>query len=745
MKRVEVNILFMNFGDEGTPFTENIARLYGDNADFQHRYVNSREEALSTLQEWENAIVLAKTFDKDSLTETLTFLKVCKKKIKENTIKVGVFNTIKKKTIEPVLRKMGTSEFLEETIRPKTLKFKIDFWSKTLKPQNEENQNDDFKVHEQSNKNLGNNGQYGNSELSIKFVDGLDVENDCWSIVSKKDCKKVLRRILVRLSGPGPSAGGWSEAENKNNDGKTYWKWSFHEKWKSKFYAQSGAFWYFSGNRPEFDWKTNKWIFSGESPSLFYKIDSENHYKLKFDNSELKIAKPSTFSQALQDVIYETIADETSFEHEDESFHDDFSASRDKEDLGGTLSGNAETEKINNKPLAGDVYGFDDGEFEDLKGQNNYREEKIGGNLQGNGSTDKIEDDPLSGDIYGSESKKKNLSGENNFSENEMDDDLDGYGSSSDIIADPMRGDIYDREKKKEKLKNKNAFQEDEIDGHLKGHAFMGEEEGGDLDGESSTDHLDRSALGGESGFQEDAREGHLRGQNSSLRKSNDNSESREETEEREIFGKKQSFYREPGKNNNSNIDLEQFERSEDDVSTPTTKKTQLFVDSGKNKKKQEQIPRYERAPNEDEVLEDGQLNLDEYETLQDENGEEISLESGEVQVVLVVEDNNGQELSQVGYFEDFIENELVVKLQAGVIQKDMMTRVQLSLNYSSDKVMMNMPGAVLEVEDDEEGFELITLEVQNVDEVKREKFLKLYGKRQENISKFLDQAKGVA
>ncbi len=789
MAQQKINILFFNFG-EGNRFTDSILKLYAKNEEFKHAFVDYQEDAIDILRDWENGIILAKINKKSSLAEVLSLLKLCKRGIRDNIFKFAAFNDIAKPNIEPVLRKFGVSEMLEESIRPKTLKFKIDFWSKTLKSRNEEG--DDGKTTVKGS-NQEQDTHYDN-KLKINFVEPMDAESDCWILSHKNDCKKILRRWLIKLTGPGPAAGHWSEVENKNDPRSSYWRWKFNDNWQD--FVTVEGYWYFCGTKPEFDWKEKKWNFSGDNPTLLFKEGSEYHYRFKFDQGELNIAENSEFALAQKDLIEDSMAEEVSFENEG-AITDDEHKMKSDQDLGGKLKGNVENEEDDefsskekdtkrNKPEFNiepedeleenqekeeiedkelDFQNKDEEEEKEEK-KSKFREDDLGGNIEGKGKTDKSESGPLSGDVEFTEKEEKE-DRKSKFKEDAIDGNLKGKGKTDKSESGPLSGEVElkDSEKKENK---KSKFKEDAIDGNMKGKIEGGKNKS---KGDNSSD------------FKEEEHGGHYKGEME---------QDIEEVEEKEIFGKKKTFFREEDpealereaeeKNKKKNdkkkaqhdAKMDELDKLEQSLAKDRSDKTskierekstkvdlsqferkESIESNAKNKEEDKNARRRPKGLKSGDILqtfdkegnlledEDNSLNVGQAEIIETADGEKVSLESGELRAILIKE-NSEQGSHIICKFEDLTDEEVVLQVPNDKLTQNESSSVHLSFIYSSTTASLKLEGNITEILDYDEDYSLVTLTFKEKNEELVNNFMKLYRARQENISKFLKTARGL-
>ncbi|MBL7663873.1 MAG: hypothetical protein JNM93_01980 [Bacteriovoracaceae bacterium] len=768
MANKKINILFFNYGT-GTKFTDGIQKLYSSDENFKSAFADYHEDAIDILKSWDSGIILSRVNDKTSLAEILSLLKVSKNAIRDNVFKFASFNEIAKPNIEPVLRKFGTSEIIDANMRPKTLKFKIDFWSKTLKSRNQDE--DDDKTTVKGGKDAEQENY--NQKSKIIFVPSLELESDCWILNHKNDSKKILRRWLVKMVGPGPAAGHWTEVQNKAQPENSVWKWVQHEKWED-FIMDEGT-WFFSGMKPEFDWKEKRWNFSGDVPALFFKNGNTNTFRFQAKGDKLEICENSDFAKSKLERIHESISEEVDIKGDKEKEYDDMQVSSEDGDLGGNLKGDVQ------------------GEEDDIERDNssNFKEDDLGGNYDGKGSTDKFGGE-LEGDVESVEKEEKE-SRKSNFKEEAKDGNYDGKGSTDDLGGD-LKGAIEGGASESAKKKKSN-FKEDEY--------------GGNYDGNGKTDKKNSDPLAGDVEGTDDLGgpyKGELeRKEKQDLRSAEDNNEyggededTPEEVQLREIFGKKKTFFKEgdpeaemfedpeflhnlkrkeQNKADNDAKDdaLNQLEKS---ISKDRTDKTvglekkadnkvdlSQFTDKSKDaKEEKEQLidtksnrklndlsggdqfkngarSKKIQIPNAKGISKDLTFNNEDY--VETAAGDKVSLESGEIRAVMI-KGEGPQEQHIICTFEDLADDHLVIRAPKGSSEHKQIAKVYLSFKYSTNTASLKLNGKVTSVEEDSDGTVLLTIDTGAQEPAMIENFMKLYRQRQENISKFLKQAKGV-
>ena len=129
----------------------------------------------------------------------------------------------------------------------------------------------------------------------------------------------------------------------------------------------------------------------------------------------------------------------------------------------------------------------------------------------------------------------------------------------------------------------------------------------------------------------------------------------------------------------------------------------------------------------------------------QDRDEDSVSTESGDLTVVISQKTGPSNEINLICEFEDFYEDELVVKVPKGSYAFGVDTEVStnVSLVYNGKKVEVKGKGKVIEVESLNEQRETLIISLAEIDEAKYQTFMSLYEDRQQSIMDFMKLAKG--
>ena len=77
------------------------------------------------------------------------------------------------------------------------------------------------------------------------------------------------------MLGPSPHIGKWVELEQKPGDKNQSWMFRLANPDDNTYIMDKGA-WYFSGMKPEFDWKINRWNFTSDTPILYFYTEARS-------------------------------------------------------------------------------------------------------------------------------------------------------------------------------------------------------------------------------------------------------------------------------------------------------------------------------------------------------------------------------------------------------------------------------------------------------------------------------------
>lgn len=398
------------------------------------------------------ALVIASLRDKNDLIQIATFIKLAKKVAKDTAVKTVVINFSGDRTFDKAIAKLGIQDLIEVSINTKALKFKLDFWMKSLNAQVKKNPNASAQNTVKSLDQSAAQDKKGPDLNSPLWQEPLDLEDDIWILKNDADCKKVLSKWLIRLLGPSPYIGQWTEVKGG------VWRFDIKESEKELFCPNPGA-WFFHGDqKPDFVWKENIWMITGDNFELYYKDASQVYSRLKSKEKVLTIAKNSLFAKTKEPVIIESFDKELVFKREAQKLED--------------LEGKNKTDQINGGPLSG----------------KNKAADKLGGNLAGKTEGEEaIQHDNLAQKT--STSKESKFWGGKNSADAPKDGDFTGPKADGPNAGADLSRDRKDNEHQKY-YKNHNEAEKYEAAPEKERKANGPEKQAGNLAGKSSTDDV---------------------------------------------------------------------------------------------------------------------------------------------------------------------------------------------------------------------------------------------------------------
>lgn len=336
---------------------------------YESEEISSANDLASYVSTTPAALIITSLKEKEDLLEIATFMKIVKKVAKDSIFKIVVINFSGDKNLEKAIAKLGIQDSVEPGINTRGLKFKIDFWMKSLNVQVKNNPGS------QLAKTNNSTDVKGEREIKVSNLNlpvweaSLELEDDIWILKNDQDCKKILSKWLIRLLGPAPFIGQWVEVK------PGIWRFDIKEEEKEMYVPNEGA-WYFSGDqKPEFVWKENRWLISGDNFNLFFKNQSQTFSRLSCSNKIFKIAKNSLFANTKETIILESFDKELVFKQEATRLQD-LEGKGDTDQLGsGHLSGKNKSSDTLSGNLSGELEGTAPSSGEAWKNKIKYSED----------------------------------------------------------------------------------------------------------------------------------------------------------------------------------------------------------------------------------------------------------------------------------------------------------------------------------------------------------------------------------
>lgn len=768
--------------------------------------VSSANDLATYLSTVSAGLVFASIKDKNDLIQLATFLKISKKVAKQTIIKLVVVNFSGDKTYEKAVEKLGILDFIEPAINTKSLKFKLDYWMKSLNVQVRNNANASAQKTNKAEANKSFDKKASDNQ-AMTWLEPLDLENDIWILKNDGDCKKVLSKWLIRLMGPSPAVGQWVEVK------ASIWRFDFKDTQKELFVFGEGA-WFFQGDqRPEFIWKENSWLITGKTFDLFYRDQKQNVSRLNSKERKLTICKNSMFAKTKQSIIEESFDRELVFKREAENLND--------------LQGKNKTEKLDSGPLSGKNKGSEtiDGNLsgktkgEDAIKRDNHVQktetEKSSTNWSGKNSANPILDDNFDGpkadgfkDGPNLELERKDLEFQKyykNHNEHQQYQALEakerqareeeqkssGQGhlsmghlsgrSATDNIEKNYDDSKAEREKKESSAKDGDLYGKSDTD-KLKSHygqkdkaeSQTKEKEARDLHGQSSTDKL-ASHYGNPKvakspvAEREEKREKEIKAKELATKdkvereKVETKERDKKESEDREITERTKAAIEKMQKREGQRREKEEDinkERSGTslNITTKTEQKTNEVISTEKEKnklsnqmEKEQRVTRRSDEKNEvyRPVVEraDGNNNVLPLSKNRDEEilraGEEKELDELTRDTKVICNLTQGSRTITCT-LDDFFEETIIFKTEEIGIKESQSASLDIVFKFLEKDTKLVIKGDVSAVFDAGDGTNFITVNVSN-DSVNSFKiFTRLYETRQANVNEFIKKVKGL-
>lgn len=409
------------FREDWAPLKE-VLSLNGQ--DYGQIHEITDEKQLSKLMvEAQPTLIIASVKSKEDIAKIIGFLKANRRLIKENSIKFSAINFTFNRQVETALMKIGCQEVLDPGIKSKALKYKLDFWKKAL--------NSGPKAGPDSNRmSVKEKSQDTSSSQAkpegIKWEDALKCEDDMWLIKSTDHVKKILGKWLVKFMGPSPFVGQWTDASPGK---KGVWKFVFKEGIRENFHVSDGHWYYLGDNKPDFVWKENLWMVTGQQIQLVYQYNDQKSIRFTSTQSLLNVCKNSRFATNREAAIIETFDQEVLLKKGlIESSSTSIETDRDvKSNYEGKTEGD---EKINRDPLKGKSSTDDLGGS--LEGAVGEGQEESKGPYSGKNSTDKL-DNETDGDAGSDNLGEDKYIGKMKFEKTDRKSEYGGESETDDI------------------------------------------------------------------------------------------------------------------------------------------------------------------------------------------------------------------------------------------------------------------------------------------------------------------------
>ena len=271
------------------------------------------KDATTNLKQTSKALLLLVMAQKEDLVATLEFLAVYQNQIKAGVVRVIVVDLLRHPKVPGMLQSKGCRDLLEPTASAKAILHKIQQMIQIIEKAAANSPANFDKKLDTSSKTAGKdkNSETRDAGKEVKFIEAMQIQSDCWLLANKKDARNVMGRWLIEMVGPGPSAGNWAEF----NGSKTEWEWTPKKsETKDPFVLEAGK-WIYKGRQPEFVWKTNRWQFVSNEPSLKFHLDgAPSVVRFQLENGALLFAENSQQAKNKLRLIQATFDSEVRFD-----------------------------------------------------------------------------------------------------------------------------------------------------------------------------------------------------------------------------------------------------------------------------------------------------------------------------------------------------------------------------------------------------------------------------------------------
>jgi hypothetical protein len=233
-------------------------------------------QALKIAREAERCLVLGFASRQDEVVKLVTSLKLLRENLAQRSLKVLVTIQFDSRVADAIAEKLlayGVAEVLREPVNERQLAFKMERLLRTLAANAGKSRGSTTGESGQSRSGGQNPGESHEktSQSKVEVTEPLTLRSDCW-LARGGSVRKVTGRWMVKLTGPGPVAGRWTELEAQGGSSRC-WQWMPADPEKDLFVREPGA-WVFQGDRtPEFT--EELWMFVGKNPRLEFVREGE--------------------------------------------------------------------------------------------------------------------------------------------------------------------------------------------------------------------------------------------------------------------------------------------------------------------------------------------------------------------------------------------------------------------------------------------------------------------------------------
>ena len=290
-------------------------------------------------------LIVASIMDKNDLIQLTSLMKSLKQNNESAACnKVAVVNISGDRQLERAILNLGIHDLINYKVHSKSLRSEIDYLMESVRAQVKKKKSTAANTAKKIESKLASEKKI--TENTAVWIDPLNCEDDIWIVKKETDCKKILSRWLIKLTGPSSYIANWVETEKRGT-----WKFEFTQ--KDSMLKSDTGFWYFTGDqKPDFIWAENSWAFTGTFFELIFKSDSLQYSRMKLEGNQLFIAKTSKFAKQKEELIEESFDEKLVFKKAHEAKIETNSFEKEEEKLKNYV-GKGKTEELNHRALSG--------------------------------------------------------------------------------------------------------------------------------------------------------------------------------------------------------------------------------------------------------------------------------------------------------------------------------------------------------------------------------------------------------
>lgn len=221
--------------------------------------------------------------------------------------------------VHDLFKKIGCSEIIEPNIKAKSLFYKLNLGFRALKSQFDQNAKDLQFGQKRQDDSSSKEKSAENTKLKfeVKKANQLSIECDFWLRKEERDTKMLMGKWYLRLMGPSPMSGSWESTKVEFNGKEVEgWIWKFKSsEHQEKFNYHEGS-WYYIGQKPDYDWRADRWTLISKNIEMFFKLGETVHKKIVVQDELLTIAENSAQWLAKENIIRETFDQEIAIKNQ---------------------------------------------------------------------------------------------------------------------------------------------------------------------------------------------------------------------------------------------------------------------------------------------------------------------------------------------------------------------------------------------------------------------------------------------